>query len=99
MTALIADGGETAHQLANAGAVNVTDGSEVQQNVFVTLARQIADYIAQNAGSFAQPKLADDVHDDDTIHQSRAGLEIHGPFFKLHKLEQRDKKKYGLGGG
>jgi|SRR5271157_1881946 len=78
MPALVAQRGVAAHELADAGAVDVADGREIQQDVDVVLACQLANDVAQDAGAFAQSQFADNVHDDDAIYQARAGLKIHG---------------------
>src|ERR1051326_3517869 len=76
-TALIADGGKSAHQLANAGAVNVCDVAEVEQDLFLAFSDQVTDGVAQNDAAFAQSNASAEVHDRDPINLPSACFHAH----------------------
>src|SRR4051812_47444905 len=61
--ALIADGGERAHQLADARAVDVRDFAQVEQDLLIALRDQIADRIAQHHAAFAERDPPAQVYD------------------------------------
>lgn len=63
----IAHGGEGGHELADAGAVDVIDPSEVEEDLFLSLGEEIADGLAERVGFVAQSNAAADVEDGDVI--------------------------------
>jgi len=75
----VADGGEAADELADAGAVDVGDVGEIEDDFFLALADEIADGIAKCAGGIAEDDLSGDVDDGDV--GNFAGGEFHGSVF------------------
>src|SRR5581483_7600712 len=75
--ALVADAGESADQFADAGAVDVINVSEVEQDLLVALGDQVADGVAQDHAAFAEGDTSAQIYDCDSIYLSRAGLHTH----------------------
>ena len=63
--ALVTDGGEGADQLADAGAVDIANIPQVQQNLLLSFAEQVFDGIAQNNAAFAESDSSTQVDDGD----------------------------------
>src|SRR5690349_15386326 len=65
--AAIADGGVSADQLADPGAVNVSYVAEVEQNMFTAFAEQVSNQVAQHDAALAQGNTAAQIDDGDAI--------------------------------
>src|SRR5450755_1692536 len=68
LAALVAYGGVAAHQLPDAGAIDVAHVGQIQQYAFVVFAHQIAHQVTNHIRSLTQPQLADDIYDDNAVH-------------------------------
>ena len=66
-TAGVADGGETADKFADAGAVDVIDVGEVENDFLLAASEQIADGGAEGVGFVAEDDAATDVEQGDMI--------------------------------
>jgi hypothetical protein len=54
LAAFFANGGESADQFSNAGAVNVGDVAKVEKDLLFALAEDLANDVAQNHAAFAE---------------------------------------------
>src|SRR5579864_2076285 len=77
LATLIADGGERAHQLADARAVDVGDVAQSEQDLLVAFADQFAHGVAQDHAAFAQGDASAEIDDRYTIHLSGTCLHAH----------------------
>src|SRR5579864_1433973 len=75
--ALVLDGGVGADQFADARAVDVVYVAKVEQDLLVTLAKQLAHTVAQDHAAFAKGDAATAIHNRDPIHLPIAGLHAH----------------------
>src|SRR5579863_5722465 len=75
--ALILGGVEGADQFADAGAVDIVDVLEIQDDFLGALAQQFAHGVAQNDAAFAERDAPAAVHDCDSIHYSTTNLHTH----------------------
>src|SRR5580693_7512065 len=66
--ALVADGGEGAYQFANAGAVDIADIAQVQQDFLLSFAQQVFDRVTQNHTALAERDSSAQVDDGDSIY-------------------------------
>src|SRR5215468_10515439 len=75
--ALVFHGGVGADQLADARAVDVIDVTQVEKDLLVAFAKQVAHGIAQNYAAFTEGDAAAAIHDGDAIDLTSAGLHAH----------------------
>jgi len=75
--ALILGGGEGADQLADAGAIDVVDFAEIQDDLLVAFGEQVADGVAQGDAAFAEGDAAAAIHDGDSVHLPSAKFHAH----------------------
>src|SRR5271157_1314847 len=75
--ALVPQGGVVANQLADAGAVDVIDAGEVDENLVVSLAHELLHHVAEFAGTLAEAKLSGEVHNRNAFYDAGAGLNCH----------------------
>src|SRR6185437_14900428 len=68
LTALIADRGEGTDQFADPRAVNVGNIAQVQQDLLLSLAQQVANRVAEHHTAFSQSDAATHVHDGDAVY-------------------------------
>src|SRR5579885_3162449 len=64
---LIADRRKCAHQLSDAGAVDISDITQVQQDLLLALAQQLTDLVAQHDAAFAERDTSAEVHDGHAV--------------------------------
>src|SRR5579862_318264 len=74
---LVLGGGIGADQLTNAGAVNVINIREIQNNLFMALAEQVAHRVAKDNAAFAQGDAPAAIHNCDSIHLPTTNLHAH----------------------
>jgi hypothetical protein len=61
----VADGGETADEFSDAGAVDVIDADEVEDNLFLALGDEGADSVAEIANFIPKDDATVDIEDGD----------------------------------
>src|SRR6185437_9078629 len=77
LSALIANGGESADQFTDPGAVNISNVAQVQQDLLFSPAYQISDGIPEHYAAFSQGDASHHVHHRDAIHLPTACLHGH----------------------
>src|SRR5262249_12764650 len=77
VAALVADRSEGADQLANAGAVNVGDVAQVQEDFPLSLSEEVLHDLAQHRAAFAQSDTAAQVHNSNAAHLPVTCLHCH----------------------
>src|SRR6185437_1059515 len=77
LTALIADRGEGTDQFADPRAVNVGNIAQVQQDLLLSLAQQVANRVAEHHTAFSQSDAATHVHDGDAVYLPTVCLHCH----------------------
>src|SRR6478609_6635189 len=75
--ALVAHGGESADQFADARAIDIVHVSEVEQDFLLPLGQQFAHYVLQYHAAFAKSNAAAAIHDGDAVNLARTGLHAH----------------------
>src|SRR5579875_1653898 len=75
--ALVTDGGEGADQLADAGAVDIANIAQVQQDLLLPFAEQVFDGVAQNHAAFAESDPSTQVDNGDAVDLPRACFHTH----------------------
>src|SRR4029077_12496763 len=68
LSAFAADRGESADQFADAGAVNVGHVAQIEQDLFLAFADQVADGVAQYHAAFSQSDAAAHIHNSHAVH-------------------------------
>jgi hypothetical protein len=84
--ALFAHGGKGADQVAQAGAVDVIDFAEVEQDFFVTFGQEASDNATKGGALFPEDDFASDVDDRDVAHLSNAGHHVHRFSLDFYRL-------------
>src|SRR5579862_3652566 len=77
LAALVADGGKRADQLTDAGAVDVADVAQVQQNLLLPFAQQVFDGVAQYDTALAQGDPPAQIDDGDAVNLPSACFHAH----------------------
>ncbi len=77
-TAGVAHGGEAADKFSDAGAVEVVDAVEVEDDLFLALGHQAANGIAERVDFFAEDDTSGDVEDGDVSDFAGGYLQRHG---------------------
>jgi hypothetical protein len=77
LTALVADRSKGPEQGADARTVNVVDVAQVQQDLFLSLAEQVFDSVAQHRDVFALFDTSTQVNDGDAIYLPGACFHAH----------------------
>jgi len=75
----ILDRGEGADQLADAGAIDVADVREVEEDFSRALGEHVADGVAQRDAAFPEGDAATEVEDRDSVH-------LAGCYFHAHAV-------------
>jgi hypothetical protein len=88
--ALVAQRGVVHHQLADARAVDMDYAVEVEQNLVVAVAQKLLHNVPQLASAFAQPQLAADVNDRDSIYHACTCLNrhVHSPKLRQDRRQR-----------
>ena len=74
----VADGGEAADQFADAGAVDVVDAGEVEDDLLFAFGDEGADGVAEIADFLAEDDAAGDIEDGDVSDFAGINLQGHG---------------------
>src|SRR5271155_4405942 len=74
---LVLGGGKGADQFADAGAVDVVDLAEVQNNFLIAFGEQVADGVAHHDAAFAEGDAAAAVYNSDSVHLPSAEFHAH----------------------
>src|ERR1035438_1498077 len=82
----VPDRGKSTDQFADAGAIDVVNVSEVQQNFFRSLSEHIVDGVAQRDTAFPQGDASTKVEDGDSVHL--AGCDFHAHAYVSFSLKQ-----------
>src|SRR6266496_1921287 len=75
--ALILGGSEGADQFADAGAIDVINFGQVQHDLLVALAKQVAHRVAKDDAAFAEGDAAAAIHNGNAIHLPTTNLHGH----------------------
>ena len=67
LATLIADRRKGAHQLSDAGAVDISNVTEIQQNLLFAFAKQLADLVAQHDAAFPERDTSAEIHDGHAV--------------------------------
>jgi len=73
----VADGGEAADQLSDAGAVDVVDADEIEDDLLLALGNKGADGVTEIADFLAEDDAAGDVEDGDVSDFAGVNLQRH----------------------
>src|SRR5208283_1208875 len=77
LAAGVFDGGECADQLSDAGAIDVADLGEVEQDVFGALVERVVNAVAQGDAAFAKGDAATEVEDGDSVYLADCYFHAH----------------------
>jgi hypothetical protein len=71
-------GGESAHKLADTGAVDVVHIVQADDDFFLAVIYKLADGFAQQCATVAQRNLAAEIHDRNVVYLPAGRLNSHG---------------------
>ena len=74
LAARAADGRVRSNQLADAGAVDIIDVVQIEQDLAMPLVEQLADYPPEHCAAFAQRDFAAEIHHDDVARLTACSL-------------------------
>ncbi len=77
LSTLVLGGGESADQLADAGAVDVVDLRQVQYDFLVSFGKQVAHGVAQGDATLAERDSSAAVHNGDPVHLPSTKFHAH----------------------